>query len=137
MEKSDFVTYRALVLEVRQIRALLSELEFARLSLGGAGVSSAPRGGTPTGSALAARSARYLDTKALYEEKLVQKEALLFSVESAIDSLASPEERLIMRARYIQGRSWTSICIALQREGYSERQVYRLHGAALLKLKEV
>lgn len=136
MEKVDFKEYRALVLEVRQIRARMTELELSRLSPSGSSFSGAPGAHDPHRSALVESSVKYLEAKAFYEEKLAQRDAQLLMVESAIDSLTSPIERLIMRARYIQGRSWTSICVALQREGYSERQVYRLHGSALLKLKE-
>lgn len=137
MEKSDFMNYRALVMEVRQIRARLTELELARFSTSSPNYSGAPGSSDPHRCAMVDRSVKYLEAKAFYEEKLDQRDAQLLVIERAIESLASPIERLVMRARYIQGRSWASICTALQREGYSERQVYRLHGDALLKLKEV
>lgn len=137
MEKADLVKYRAMALEVRQLRSLLSELEAATLAIAGPDFSGMPRGGASQGSALESRVVRYLDTVALYREKTADLTAALYAVETAIGSLDSPTERLIMRLRYIKGRSWPSVCLALQALGYSERQVYRLHGSALMKLREV
>ena len=100
MDKSDFLNFRALALEVRQLRSLAAE-------------------------------------EALYLAKVEEKTAALLAIEAAIGSLDAPVERLLMRLRYIEGRGWTSVCDVLRPLGYSERQVYRLHGFALQKLKEV
>lgn len=117
MEKADFSNYRALALEVRHLRALVAELERA----GGA----------------ASRKARAVDLPALYRAKVEEKAEALLAIETAIDALEAPAERLLMRLRYIEGRSWASICWEICPLGYSERQVYYLHGRALEKLKGV
>ena len=137
MTKTDFSNYRALVLEVQQLRSLLTELEAAKFSVSGADFSGAPREAPSSGSAVEHKVIRYLDTLALYREKVATKTAQLVAIEAALDSLESPVERLIMRLRYIEGRSWVSVCVELESLGYSERQVYRLHGFALMKLKEI
>ena len=137
MDKSDFLNYRALSLEVRQLRALVAELEAAKYSAPGPDFSGVPRGTPAPGAAIEKQVIKYLDAVALYRAKVDEKATLLVAIESAIDSLESPTERLIMRLRYIMGRSWTSVCLELQSLGYSERQVYRLHGFALMKLREV
>ena len=136
MTKNDFSNYRALVLEVRQLQSLLTELEAAKFSVQGSDFSGAPREAPSSGSAVERKVIRYLDTLALYREKIEAKTARLIAIESALDSLESPVERLIMRLRYIEGRSWVSVCVELESLGYSERQVYRLHGFALMRLKE-
>lgn len=124
MDKNEFIHFRARVLELRQLRSFADELE--RAKYGGA-----------AGTDLEGRVVRHLDALALYREKLAAIEAELVAVEEAIASLESPVERLLMRLRYMEGRCWTSVCAALRPLGYSERQVYRLHGFALRKLKEV
>lgn len=124
-------------MEVRQLRAYVDTLDSALSSVPSPQFSLTPKGPHSGGSALAARVARYLEMRDLYEAQLAKSEALVLNIERAIQSLESPAERLVMRLRYMEGRSWASVCLKLQREGYSERQVYRLHGAALLKLKEV
>lgn len=137
MDKSEFTNYRALVLEVHALRSLVAELEAAKYAVPSPSLSGAPREGSSRRSPTESRMARYEDALALYKEKVALGEARLLAIEHAIGSLDSPVERLIMRLRYISGRSWASICPELQSLGYSERQVYRLHGFALMKLKEV
>lgn len=137
MEKVDFMNYRALVLEVRQLKSHLASLERMLDSVPGPQFSFTPKGPHSGGSPVEKQVTRFLDVQELYKAKLARKLAQLVVVEEAIDSLDSPAERLVMRLRYMEGRSWVSVCSLLQREGYSERQVYRLHGFALQKLKEV
>ena len=137
MEKSDFLNYRALVLEVRQLQSYLVSLERALDSVSSPQFSFTPRGPHSGGSPVERQVVRFLDVQELYKAKLAEKLVRLAVVEQAIDSLDAPAERLVMRLRYLEGRSWASVCSFLQNEGYSERQVYRLHGFALQKLKEV
>jgi DNA-directed RNA polymerase specialized sigma24 family protein len=137
MEKIDFLNYRALVLEVRQLKAYVETLDRALSSIPSPQYSFTPKAPHSGGSALESRVVRYLEMKDLYEAQRSEAEAQVVAVERAIQSLDSPAERLVMRLRYLEGRSWTSVCARLQCEGYSERSVYRLHGSALLKLKEV
>ena len=80
---------------------------------------------------------RHVELEKYYREAIADKEAQQLAIERAIAALPSVGERVIMRARYIEGRSWRWICEKLQAEGYSERTVYRLHGEALLRLKGV
>jgi hypothetical protein len=79
----------------------------------------------------------HMRLETLYREKLAAQEARMYAIEDALDVLEDPAERIIMRERYISGHSWVRICDMMRSWGYSERQVYRLHGYALLKLKEV
>jgi hypothetical protein len=81
--------------------------------------------------------AGHMKLESLYLEKLAEQEARLYDIEVAIDSLDDPAQRIVMRERYILGHSWVRICDKLRSMGYSERSVYRLHGYALLNLKEV
>lgn len=137
MEKSDFLNYRALVLEVRQLKSYVDTLDRALSYASGPQYSLTPKGAPSGGSALASRVAKYLEMKDLFEAKRAECEAQLLGVEKAIQSLDVPAERLVMRLRYLEGRSWPNVCYKLEAEGYSERTVYRLHGSALRKLKEV
>lgn len=54
----------------------------------------------------------------------------LKEIEQTIDALA-PAERMILRARYIEGRSWTATCRLVN---YSRRQAFRIHDEALRKI---
>ena len=137
MEKSDFSSYRMLVKEVGQIRDQLKILEASLYSPKGQRFTSTPRVPSGTGSTMEGAVERHMKLVRHYAEDLANKEAKQLAIEQAINSLEDSAERVVMRERYINGRGWSAICRELQKMGYSERQVYRLHGFALLKLKEV
>lgn len=137
MDKTVFQNYRILTKEVKQIREQLEALEASLYSPKGQRFTTTPRAQNGSGSTMDEAVERHMRLVSLYEEKLAQKESQLFTIETAIDSLDDAAERVVMRDRYIMGRSWRSIVMKLAEKGYSERQVYRLHGFALLKLKEV
>ena len=62
-------------------------------------------------------------------------EALIDKKKSAKKLLASLDipDSLVMEMRYLEGCTWYEIATALN---YSQQSVYRIHGLALLKLKD-
>ena len=136
MEKSDFRNYRALLLEVQQLKDQLQILESSLFSPKGQRFTSTPRVPSGDRSTMDGAVERHIKLVECYREQLADKEAQQLAIEQAIDSLQDTAERLVMRERYINGRGWTAISFILQKIGYSERSVYRLHGYALAKLKE-
>lgn len=137
MEKEDFVNYRMLAYEVRKLQVNLKELEAAIYSPTGQRYSLTPRASSGKGRTMDDVIASHAALEDLYRSKLMAKNAQLLAVEQAIEALKDPAERLIMRYRYIDGHGWRKVCELMRPKGYSERSVYRLHGLALLKLKEV
>lgn len=137
MEKSDFLSYKVLVLEVQQLRDQLAVLEGSMYSPKGQRFTSTPRAPSGGGSTMEDVVARHMKLEELYRGKLAEQESRLLGIEGAIMSLSDPGERAVMRERYIVGQRWPAVVAKLQKQGLSERQVYRLHGYALAKLKEV
>ena len=137
MEKTDFQNYRQLAHEVRRLQASLRALESSMYSPSGQRYSLTPRAPSSQGHTMDNVVASHAALEELYREKLVEKNTQLLAIEQAIEALADPGERLVMRYRYIDGYGWQKVCMAMLARGYSERQVYRLHGWALEKLKEV
>lgn len=137
MEKDDFKNYRALLLEVQQLREQVKILESSLYSPKGQRFTSTPRVPSGERSTMDGAVERHIRLESHYRESLAEKEAKQLAIEQAIESLVDPAERLVMRERYIKGKGWTTIALKLQTLGYSERSVYRLHGYALAKLKEV
>lgn len=135
MEKIDFQNYRLLAYEVKQLRVKLNALEGSIYSPAGQRYSHTPRASSSHGRTMDDVIAAHDALKGFYLERLAEKEAQQLTVEQAIESLDIPAERLVMRHRYIDGHSWRKVCLLMQPKGYSERQVYRLHGYALEKLK--
>ena len=137
MEKSDFKNYRALVIEVQQLREQLAVLESSLYSAKGQRFSSTPRGPSDYRATMDGAVDRHIKLVELYTGELAEKEAKQLAIEQAIMSLGETPERVIMRELYIFGRSWPAVLTKMQKMGYSERTTYRLHGYALLRLKEV
>ena len=137
MDKLDFINYRALVREVEQLRAQLKALEASLYSPKGQQFSDMPRAASGPKKTMEDAVEGHIKLEQRYHEKLAEQEARLYDIEKALDCLEDPAQRVVMRERYILGHSWARICIKMQSMGYSERTVYRLHGFALLNLKEV
>ena len=137
MEKNDFKEYRALVLEVQQLKEQLVVLESSLYSPRGQRFTSTPRVPSGDRSTMDGAVDRHDRLVRLYRGQLAEKEAKQYAIEQAIDSLGETPERVVMRELYIAGKSWPAVINKMQKLGYSERTVYRLHGAALWKLKEV
>lgn len=136
MEKIDFQNYRLLAQEVRTLKTRLDALESSIYSPAGQRYSLTPRASSGQGRTMDDVIAAHDALKEFYLKKLAEKEARLLVVEQRIESLADPAERLVMRYRYIDGYSWRRVVQLMLPKGVSERQVYRLHGWALEKLKE-
>lgn len=137
MEKNDFRNYRALLLEVQQLREQVKILESSLYSPKGQRFTSTPRVPSGDRSTMDGAVERHIKLDSHYREQLAEKEAQQLAIEQAIDSLEDTAERVVMRERYINGKGWPAVVRRLQEIGYSERSVYRLHGYALAKLKEV
>lgn len=137
MEKSDFQNYRMLAEEVRTLQARLEGLEATIYAPAGQRYSLTPRAPSGHGSTMDDVIAAHAALEDRLRKALAEKNRQLLVVYQAIQTLADPAERLVMEYRYIDGHSWRKVCFLMQRQGVSERQVYRLHGWALEKLKEV
>ena len=137
MDKSELLNYRALVLEAAQLRDLLFHLSVERYSFPAPASHEDARPSRSKAASFEGRVIRYSEAVEIYERKLADIDARTVAVECAVGALTDPVERLVMRLRYIEGQRWVNVCVELQALGYSERQVYRLHGAALEKLKEI
>jgi hypothetical protein len=137
MDKIDFINYRALSREVQQLKTQLKTLEASLYSPKGQQFTTTPHASSGPKKTMEDAVAGHMKLEQLYKDKLIKQEAELLRIESALELLDDPAQRLVMRERYILGHSWVKICIRLAELGYSERTVYRLHGHALLNLKEV
>lgn len=120
--------YQATRREAEQIMATLNTLtgEPSGVQLDGM-----PRGsgvGDPVAAVVAQREA----LEARYWEKVHSLYAAQARVEDLIEAL-EPTERQVMRCRYLEGKTWEEVCVAV---GYSWRQTHNIHARALDKLAE-
>lgn len=59
---------------------------------------------------------------------------LVADIDRAIGMLSDPNEQRLLRLRYVEGWSWTKVCLAIH---YSRSQAKRIHARALDHLEAV
>jgi DNA-directed RNA polymerase specialized sigma subunit len=71
---------------------------------------------------------RCVDLERQIEREMVQMITLMQSIHTTIEAVRNPDERLVLRCRYILSLNWDDTAT---RMNYSPTQVRRLHGSAL------
>ena len=118
--------YRDLQAERAQIVEQLQRLTDPRTPT----LTGMPRGNGGNGDPMAGIVSKRLALQDRYWEQLEKLASAAAAIEDLIETL-SPLERRLMRCRYIEGKSWEAVCIAIN---YSWRRTHELHAAALDKL---
>ena len=131
MTRERLWSYQHLRREIRQLEDQLAELESRITSPRTPKLSFLPRA-KGTGYALEAGMDRYADLIEIYKTKLERLYSERAAIEQAIESL-EPIERMVLRARYIEGRTWEDVA---ERINYSYVQTWRIHARALQKLED-
>ena len=133
---AELQAYAAKSKELRQLRHAICELDMARCSPRAQNISGMPSAPSPE-NALELLTERKTQMEQQYAEKMLGLYAAQQIIEAAI-SLLPPDERMVMRERYIFCRPWvsdrkstTSVCTAT---GYSAAKVFRLHRSAIGKI---
>lgn len=75
--------------------------------------------------------AEMVDTQAKYEAAIRECNRKIDEVQFFIGCLDNYKERIVLEYRYIHFENWQDIAYKLN---YDERQIYRIHGRALLNL---
>ena len=91
-------------------------------------------GGHQTGDKLGAAVARLVDAESRVSDELELLEATEREVIGTIDKITDGTLHTLLYERYINGKTWEQIAVALN---YSYRQTTRMHGAALIAVKHV
>lgn len=129
--KKILKSYRAIKAESEQLAARLEEIEARLYAPRGTNLDGMPRSSSGAGSPVERAVAQHQDLLALYTSQLEQLNAARLFAETLIAALADPQERTLMRYRYIDGLTWEEVCVAI---GYSWRQTHNIHARALDKL---
>jgi len=74
---------------------------------------------------------RYEEICGKYEKQLKIYQAETLAIEEAIESVADPRLRMILRYRYMEGYKWDTIADLMH---YEVSSVYKMHGQALKEL---
>ena len=131
MTKERLHRYRVLAREREQMERQLETIETTLQSPRVQRLTGMPptgAGGYDTGELMA----DYLDLQVTYLRKLAELAREQLAIEEAVGAL-SPTSRALIRARYLEGRTWHQICEDMS---YSWTHVHYLHREALRELKE-
>lgn len=129
-QKKEYLNgYRRHVRRINRIEAEIAEIREMRASI------SVNNDGMPSGSNQTDLSAYVAQLDRLERELIEERNNRIITykdIEKRIKNLKSRNENDVLFYRYIAGLSWWEIAEKL---GYSERQIYRMHGKALMNLK--
>lgn len=87
---------------------------------------------SPTGDNIPKTVEKINEYKNKLEKSLSCLVALHNEINSVIEQVSDPDEKLLLRLKYINRKSWQEIADVM---GYSERHVKRLHEKALLSVE--
>lgn len=132
MTKDELERYKYISDEITQLWDEINRLRDGLMSPSGKVITWAP--------ATAKQDDKFAEVMARIDEfeheligKLEERIKLQRSIEHVIDSVDDPLYRVILRSRYIQGKTWKEIC---DQTNYSRSQINYLHGKALKKIKD-
>ena len=129
--KEELKEHYRLVCEIHDLQEEIKELQSLQQSIGAVKFGGAG-GGSGNSDAIGSKLAKLNDLLEYYvlkiEERIIQQER----IEKELERLPVTERRL-MRYRYIDGLEWKDI---MGKMCYSWKQVHRIHGRALEKLKD-
>ena len=91
-----------------------------------------PRTGSVSGLELQVAMIDRIRRKAEKERDRVLK--MLDQIEDMIESLEDPEQKTVIKLRYVYGYTWSEIAISTE---MAERTVYYVHGKALSNLRKL
>lgn len=135
MTKQDLKSYAKLQKEIRQLEGMLRELDTRMYSPRIPHLTGMPgaQGSNEGGSAQERIADEIMTIRDRYQARVLDLIAQRKRIERAIEGLAEPDHRTILRARYIEGKSWTRISMDMH---YHRATIDRKHGQALLALKD-
>lgn len=130
MTKDELLQYKGTEKEINQLKERIEMLKEKKTSIKSQIITDMPLGGEG------------VDTTTLMimienaVEELIKKEEnlldIMLEIEECIDELDDPTERFILRARYIEGKTFEQIAVDIDR---SWRHTIRKHGEILEKIK--
>lgn len=125
-------SYRPLVREIDYLKRKIEAMRDRQTSIRSSSDVSEVQAPGSNSDKIGNSVAELIDLEQMYLDKIDKATSQLKEMEHMIDIL-TPTERLLIRARYIDGEYLEAICGII---GYSYVQTKRIHKAALKKLAE-
>lgn len=129
IKKKYLREYRGHVRRIKRIEEELAELQAMKMSIS-INIDGMPHGSGQSDLSGYAANLDRLERNLIGERD--QRFAGYTEISSRIMELSSENERDVLFYRYIKGFAWWEIA---EKMGYSERQIHRYHGKALVHIK--
>lgn len=132
--KQIFGSFYKLEMEKKQLQRQIDELKESMTCIGSTSDFSKVRVKTssPDGARFEEMMFKLEEKRRLLVDKIIQLEEKQKEIERMIDTLENPNERVVMRYRYIIGLKFEDIAKEMD---YSVERIYYIHREALNKLK--
>lgn len=118
--------------EIKHLEEELEKLEAKRLGPRISIITDMPTSPSYSNDQMERNLIKLEELKEKYDQLLEKLCEAQLKIEERIDKL-EPHERDLIRYRYIDGLKWKDVC---EKTGYSQRQMFRIHAAALKKLED-
>lgn len=132
MNRERLRAFRDARQELTQLKVQLGEMEARMYAPKGQQMSFQPHGGSGDGRSMETMAAAHIQLGELYNDKILRLEMEQYAIEQALEDL-HPKERMVVRARYLEGQSWDQVCRSVH---FEWSQTHRIHASALRKLEE-
>lgn len=130
MTKQELQQYKKIEREVQGLKERLDEMRLTMIAPTIPQLTGLPSGGIVTDKVMKAVE-RYLAASEVFANKLDELTGELYYIEACIDHLEDPNERTLLRLRYIAGMKWENICVEMN---YAWAQIHRIHADALIHI---
>ena len=132
MTKEQLKSYRRIRLEYDELNALIKELEARVYNPRTVHMHNLTRGGDGSGKPTEVSVLQHDELIDKYTQKAEELEKAMLQCEDSIKFL-DPTERTLIRLYYIKGMTWEQVAVNMN---YSWRQIHRIHGKALEKIRD-
>ena len=113
----------------------LSELEEMGAVISSSNFSGMPSGSRNTEAPFVRQVEKKVDLELQIKKEIENLIDLKKKIHDAIDAVRDPNQRLVLRYRYIEFFPWVKIIAEMNDMFYSERQTYRFHSEGLKNIK--
>lgn len=113
----------------------LSELEEMGAVISSSNFSGMPSGSRNTEAPFVRQVEKKVDLELQIKKEIENLIDLKKKIHDAIDAVRDPNQRLVLRYRYIEFFPWVKIIAEMKDSFYSERQIYRFHSEGLKNIK--
>jgi len=140
--KNWLLEYRNMSRDIENQMERLNRIEMKMDSIGSPTLSDMPKSPSPAGDRIADMVAMKVDLESEISGQVARQKEMRGKIETLLRNLRSPDEKAVIRTRYLDGMGWSDVVDLLfggnrdfldKEESYL-RRTHKIHGSALLNI---